>query len=61
MTVPTLLYGCETQALNRCDNRKIETAQMRLLRHVAGYTRRDDISNLTICSDLKKKSVVLQL
>jgi hypothetical protein len=41
MAVPTLLYGCETWALNRSDNRKIKTAEMRFLRHVAGYTRRD--------------------
>jgi hypothetical protein len=25
MAVPTLLYGCETWALNRSDERKIET------------------------------------
>jgi hypothetical protein len=53
MAVPTLLYGCETWALNRNDKRKMETAEMRLLRHVAGHTRRDDISNLTIHSELQ--------
>jgi hypothetical protein len=53
MAVPTFLYGCETWALNRSDNRKIETAEMRLLRHDAGFTRRDEISNLSIRSELQ--------
>jgi hypothetical protein len=53
MVVPTLLYGCETWALNRSDKRKIETAEMRFLRHVAGYTRRDEISNLSIRRELQ--------
>jgi hypothetical protein len=53
MAVPALLYGCETWALNRSDKRKTETAEMRFLRHVAGYTRRDEISDLTIHSELQ--------
>jgi hypothetical protein len=53
MAVPTLLYGCETWALNRSDKRKIETAEMRFSRHVAGYTRRDEISDLTIRRELQ--------
>jgi hypothetical protein len=52
MAVPTLLFVCETLTLNRSDKRKIETAELRFLRHVAGYTRRDEISNLTIRSEL---------
>jgi hypothetical protein len=56
MAVPTLLYGCETWALKRGDKRKIETAEMRFLRHVAGYTRRDEISNITIRSELQISS-----
>jgi hypothetical protein len=52
MAVPTLLFSCENWALNRSDKRKTETAEMRFLRHVAGYTRRDEISNLTIRSEL---------
>jgi hypothetical protein len=53
MAVPTLLYGCETWTLNRSDKRKIETPEMRFLRHVAGFTRRDEIFNLTIRSELQ--------
>jgi hypothetical protein len=46
------IYGCETWSLNSSDKRKIEKAEMRFLRHVTEYTRRDEISNLTICSEL---------
>jgi hypothetical protein len=53
VAVPTLLYECETLALNRSDKRKIKTAEMRFLRHVAGYTRRDEISDLTICNEFQ--------
>jgi hypothetical protein len=53
MAVPTLLHGCETLASNISDKRKMETVKMRFLRHVAGYTRRDEISNLTIRSELQ--------
>jgi hypothetical protein len=53
MAVPTLLYGCETWALNRGDKRKIETAEITFLRHTAGYTRRNEISNLTVRSELQ--------
>jgi hypothetical protein len=40
-------------ALIRSYKRKIETAEIRFLRRVAGYTRRDEISNLTILSDIQ--------
>jgi hypothetical protein len=53
MAVPTLLYGCETSALSRSDNRKIETAEMRFLWHFAEYIRMYEISNLTIRSELQ--------
>jgi hypothetical protein len=39
--------------MNRSDKMNIETTEMRFLRHVAGYTRRDEISNLTIRSELQ--------
>jgi hypothetical protein len=35
------------------DKRMLETAEMRFLRHVAGCIRRDEISNLTIRSELQ--------
>jgi hypothetical protein len=39
--------------LKRSDKRKIETAEMRFLRLVDGYTRRDEISNIIIRSELQ--------
>ena len=38
MAVPVLMYGSENWSLNRSDKRKIEAAQMRFLRPMAGYT-----------------------
>ena len=38
MAVPVLMYGSENGSLNRSDMRKIEAAEMRFLRPMAGYT-----------------------
>ena len=38
MAVPVLMYGSENWSLNRSDKRKIEAAEMRFLRPMAGYT-----------------------
>ena len=38
MAVPVLMYGSENWSLNRSDKRKIEAAEMRVLRPMAGYT-----------------------
>ena len=37
MAVPVLIYGIENWSLNRSDKRKIEAAEMRFLRPMAGY------------------------
>ena len=37
MGVPVLMYGSENWSLNRSDKRKIEAAEMRFLRPMAGY------------------------
>ena len=41
MAVPVLMYGSENWSLNRPDKRKIEAAEMRFLRPMAGYTLLD--------------------
>ena len=41
MTVPVLMYGIENWSLNRSDKRKIDAAEMRFLRPMAGYTLLD--------------------
>ena len=38
MAAPVLMYGSENWSLNRSDMRKIEAAEMRLLRLMTGYT-----------------------
>ena len=38
MAVSVLMYGSEDWSLNRSDKRKIEGAEMRFLRPMAGYT-----------------------
>jgi hypothetical protein len=49
MAVPTLFVDVKLGHWKEV----IETADMRFLRHVAGCIRRDEISNLTICSELQ--------
>ena len=38
MAVSVLMYASENWSLNRPDKRKIEAAEMRFLRPMAGYT-----------------------
>jgi hypothetical protein len=38
MAVPVLMYGSENWSTNRPDKRKIEAAEMRFLRPMAGHT-----------------------
>jgi hypothetical protein len=46
-------FGCENWALNRVDRRKIETAEIKFLRRVAGYTLRDEVRNTIIRKELQ--------
>jgi hypothetical protein len=41
MAVHVLMYDIENRSLNRSDKRKIEAAEMRFLRPMAGYTLLD--------------------
>ena len=41
MAVPVLMYGNENWSLNQSDKRKIEAAEMRFLRPMAGYSLLD--------------------
>ena len=38
VAVPVKMYGSENWSLNRSDQRKIEAAEMRFVRPMAGYT-----------------------
>jgi hypothetical protein len=57
MATPVLLYGSENWALNRADKKRIEMAEMKFLRKVAGHTLQDEISNLTIRNELQVFSI----
>ena len=51
MAVPVLMYGSENWSLNRSAKRKIEAAEMRFLRPMAGYTLWDKKTS----SDIRKR------
>ncbi|PSN37460.1 Fumarate hydratase [Blattella germanica] len=57
MAVPMLRYGCENWATNRGDKRKIETAEMKFLRAVAGVSLFDHVKNEEIRRTLNIPSV----
>lgn len=46
--VPTVLYGCETWALNSKMKKRIEVLEMKGLRDICGVKRRDRIRNVRI-------------
>ena len=48
-----LTYACENWTLNRSNRRRIETAEMKFLRSVAGYTLYDKEHNEDIRTELK--------
>jgi hypothetical protein len=50
--VPALTYGSEIWAITKKQEGKIETAEMKFLRSVAGYTRKGQIRNTTIREEL---------
>ncbi|KAJ4431286.1 hypothetical protein ANN_19883 [Periplaneta americana] len=52
MAVPTLTYASDNWTLNRADRRKIETAEMKFLRSIAGVTILDRKRNEDIRKDL---------
>jgi hypothetical protein len=52
MAVPTLTYGSKTWPTTKTQEAKIETAEIKFLRRVAGYTRRDQIKNNKIREEL---------
>ena len=51
--IPTFLYGSENWALTASQRRRIEAAEMKLLRPLAGYTLHDHKTNDFIRRELK--------
>ena len=57
MAVPVLMYGSENWSLNRSDKRKIEAAEMRFLRQMAGYSLWDKKRG----SDIREQLVIFNI
>ena len=54
----TFLYGSENWTLTASQRRKIEAAEMKLLRPLAGYTLYDHKTNNSICKELRITSIL---
>jgi len=53
LVLPTFLYGSENWTLTTLQRRRIEAAEMKLLRPLAGYTLYDHKTNDYICRELR--------
>ncbi|KAK9071956.1 hypothetical protein SSX86_008387 [Deinandra increscens subsp. villosa] len=58
---PTLLYGTECWAIKKAQARKLETAEMRMLRWMCGQTRLDRIRNEVIRGKLGVAHISLKI
>ena len=54
---PVLLYGCETWTLNQQDKSRIQAAEMKYLRRVAGFTKLDRQRNDDIRKSLEVEPI----
>ena len=50
---PALMYGAETWALKKAQEKKLEVAEMRMLRWMCGVTKLDNIGNERISGTTK--------
>ena len=50
---PAMMYGSETWAMNKVHEKKVDVAQMRMLRWMCGVTRKDKIQNELIRGTVK--------
>ena len=53
LVLPTFLYGSENWTLTALQRRRIEAAEMKLLRPLAGYTLHDNKTNDSVRSELQ--------
>jgi hypothetical protein len=58
LVLPTFLYGSENWILTASQRRRIEAAEMKLLRPLAGYTLYDHKTNDSIRRELQTKSIL---
>ena len=57
MSIPLIMYGCETWIINKKERQKIQSAEMRFLRKVANYSRQDRKRNTEIRNELNVREL----
>ena len=58
LVLPTFLYGSENWALTALQRRRTETAEMKLLRPLAGYTLHDHKTNDSVRRELQTECIL---
>jgi hypothetical protein len=58
LVLPTFLYGSQNWTLTALQRRRIEAAEMKLLRPLAGYTRYDHKTNDSVRHELQTECIL---
>jgi hypothetical protein len=58
LVMPTFLYGSENWTLTALQRCRIEVAEMKLLRPLAGHTLHDHKTNNSICRELQTECIL---
>ena len=58
LVLPTFLYGSENWTLTASQRQRIEAAEMKLLRPLAGHTFNDHKTNDSICHELQTDCIL---
>jgi len=58
LVLPTFLYGSENWTLTALQRRRIEVAEMKLLRPLAGYTLYDHKTNDSVRRELRNECIL---
>ena len=54
---PAMMYGAETWAIKKTQEKKLDVAEMRMLRWMCGVTRRDRIRNEVVRGTTKVRAI----
>ena len=58
VVIPTLTYGCESWVLKEREKFRLQAAEMRVLRNIAGVSRLDHVRNETMRERLRIEPVL---
>ena len=61
MIEPTLTYGAESWVLKEREKQRVQAAEMRVLRKIAGVRRKDHGRNYDIRAQLRQEGIVEQV